>query len=818
MVRVRSLVLAITVASALGSQTALALGLGELKLQSALNQPLQAEIELLDVQGLGMGDIVPSLASAQEFKRLGLDRPYFLSDLKFTQVQKPNGQQVIRVTSSKVVREPYLNLLVEVLWPSGRLLREYTLLVDPPEYSREPVVQNTLQASVGAAVATTSTAVPAVRQAQAPLPTAGVQKSLYRTVPNDRLWDIAERFRQGGSIQQTMLAIRDLNPDAFVNGNINRLKSGQPLRLPTPKQIAQRTLPQAIREVAQQSKGDRGHGARNVRQLDATRQAAGPANPTPRETDGSLSLLAEGNGAAAVGSETGTAGNDVAALQNQLASLKEVLDSTRQDNLELNQRLKDLQSQQEKLARLLQLKDEQLAQLQTQLANPKEPEQLATTTPATPAATEVTAPPVQPQPTPAAQAAEAPAQAETPAPAPVPVKPVVPPPAPLEEESLLDDLLADPIIVGATAGLVLLLALLGVRAARKRSGAPGRSKPVFTTVKDSDAKPVKASEATFAELMAMQAQAEPQKCEADALAAEQGPHDVLAEADTYIAYGRFSYAAELLQEALKHEPERNDLRLKLMEVRAEMGDAESFAQEEKQLHNAQDPQTQAEVAKLHSRFPKMAVTAAVAVPEEPAPVVPVMAEHGQSPVASAPEAAPTLAMPPKDDFDFDFDLPDDTVDTPALSVPPADVALDLSNPTATPPQELADLQANNESGAKPSEAAQPLAPLDFDFDLPKEPEPAKTKDAALTFDLPEDFDLSVDHEPKAVPKTTSLKGVDQDFNFLDDIDETSTKLDLAKAYVEMGDADGARDILDEIIVEGNAAQKQEAREMLAALA
>ena len=132
MVRVRNLVLAIAAATALTTEVAHALGLGEVRLQSSLNQPLVAEIELLDAKMLAPGEVVPSLASVEEFNRAGIDRQYFLTDLKFTPVLRPDGKSVIRVSSTKPVREPYLNFLVEVLWPSGRLLREYTLLLDPP--------------------------------------------------------------------------------------------------------------------------------------------------------------------------------------------------------------------------------------------------------------------------------------------------------------------------------------------------------------------------------------------------------------------------------------------------------------------------------------------------------------------------------------------------------------------------------------------------------------------------------------------------------------------------------------------------------------
>src|SRR5690606_37486862 len=135
MARIRKLVLAITAASALSTGVAHALGLGEISLQSALNQPLVAEIELLEINGLGAGEIMASLASAGVSQRAGVDRPFFLIDLCFTPLVTALGTSVIRISSSKPVREPYLNFLVEVYWPSGRALREYTVLLDPPLYN-----------------------------------------------------------------------------------------------------------------------------------------------------------------------------------------------------------------------------------------------------------------------------------------------------------------------------------------------------------------------------------------------------------------------------------------------------------------------------------------------------------------------------------------------------------------------------------------------------------------------------------------------------------------------------------------------------------
>ena len=373
MVRVRNLVLAIAAASALTSEAAFALGLGEVTLKSALNQPLVAEIELLDAKSLAPGEVVPVLASAEDFNRAGVDRQYFLTDLKFTPVLRPDGKSVIQVSSSKPVREPYLNFLVEVIWPSGRLLREYTLLLDPPLYSPEtaaavaPQLPVAVPAPRPAATPKAATSAPASRPAAPASVPASAQGGEYKTTANDTLWEIAERNRQSGTVHQTMLAIQDLNSSAFIDGNINRMKSGQVLRLPNAEQIASRSQSEAIQEVSRQNASWR-QGTAGARQLDATQRSTAGAAPTRSETGDSLRLVAPEAGKSTDGSDAGS-GSDEKALRDQLATAQESLDSSRRENADLQDRLGDLQGQLDKLQRLMQLKDDQLAKLQAQLAN-----------------------------------------------------------------------------------------------------------------------------------------------------------------------------------------------------------------------------------------------------------------------------------------------------------------------------------------------------------------------------------------------------------------------------------------------------------------
>ena len=234
MIRVRQLLIGLASGSALYSGLAPALGLGEITLHSALNQPLDAEIELLELGDLSDVDFKVRLAPAEVFSRSGVDRIYFLNDLRFTPLLQ-GGSGVIRVLSSKPVREPYLNFIVEVTRPNGHLFREYTVLLDPPGSSAYRAVASTA-APVAPAVAPVQVQQPrpAAPRAARPKPSAE-QGERYRVVAGDSLWKIAARLREQGSqaSQQTLMAdIHALNPQAFSNGDINRLHAGAELLLP----------------------------------------------------------------------------------------------------------------------------------------------------------------------------------------------------------------------------------------------------------------------------------------------------------------------------------------------------------------------------------------------------------------------------------------------------------------------------------------------------------------------------------------------------------------------------------------------------------
>ncbi|WP_435035923.1 FimV/HubP family polar landmark protein [Pseudomonas neuropathica] len=883
MVQVRKLVLAIAAASALSSGMAHALGLGELTLKSTLNQPLVAEIELLDVKDLTAAEVVPSLASPEDFAKAGVDRQAFLNDLTFTPVLNASGKSVLRVTSSQPLSEPMVKFLVQVMWPNGRLLRDYSVLLDPSKFSPQ-----TADAAAQPAPSQTITA-----------PTTGAtHPTQYTTTPRDTLWEIAAKARNGGSVQQTMLAIQALNPDAFIGGNINRLKTGQVLRLPDSVQSTALPQSKAIAEVAAQNEAWR-TGRRYVakpgsgqQQLDATSRGRGNTAGAQNAQD-NLSLV---SAESAKARGKGPAG-DAQALSNKLAVTQENLDTTRRDNEELKSRMSDLQSQMDKLQKLIELKNNQLAKLQAEGAGaapaangavapvPAITAELAATPPATPA-----------------EAAPTPESAIAP-PAETPVEPVVEPvvettPA-ADDEKTFNELLTNPILLGLVGGGAVVLLLLLLLLARRRKAQQEAEKHLrmaralseeqeFSAEQDLPESsfegletpaasvklntPAPAPASVVAPVVAPIVMAEPIAAPLVAPAAERSD-DVLDKAQSHINAGRLNQAAALLEEGVSLEPQRSDLRLKLMEVYGQQGDRDAFVGQERQLVANGD--NFAKVEELKSRFPAMAVVAASGLAAA-AVAAELDAQYVKDLLLDEPEAP--APAPVEDDLDSAFDLSLDDLDniTPVEPAPvveaEAPVELDefpsdddLSFESVLQQQteikenldDLSDFDLDMDLGAEPAPAVD-LADDDFLLDLDEGVKDLPPVEAPVVADVPQDdlelpadFDLSLademDINPAAEPDTfaaelddvnaeldrlsqsiaeptfteaDAMKGDDlgeDDFDFLAGTDEAATKLDLAQAYIDMGDSDGARDILNEVLTEGDEKQRGEAKDMLSSL-
>ncbi|MBX8483851.1 FimV/HubP family polar landmark protein [Pseudomonas cichorii] len=957
MVQVRKLVLAIAAASALSSGMAQALGLGELSVKSTLNQPLVAEIELTQAQGLDAAQVVPSLATTADFAQAGVTRQAFLNDLTFTPVINASGKSVLRITSSKPVRDPYVKFLVQVLWPNGRLLREYSLLLDPPKFSPEAAAAAAAAAPSAPAAAPAQlpavappAAAPAPAAPPAPVqtpeaalpPPAADKPAQYVTTNNDTLWEIAAKVRTAGTVQQTMLAIQALNPDAFIGGNINRLKKGQVLRLPTPQQTTALPQPQALAEVSQQYRAWR-EGRRlpaGTRQVDATRRTRAGEAPSQVETRDNLSLVSASGKPAAKG-----ASGD-ADLSNKLAVAQEALDTSRRDNAELKSRMNDLQSQLDKLQRLIELKNDQLAKVQAGAAAPAAP-----VNPAVPAAlVDANGAPLKPAGEVAPEDALA-AQVATPAAdQPLAVEPVA-----AQEEDPLNAILNNPVMLGLIGGGVLLiLALLLLFLARRRNAkaeAEKHKRMARALAEESDFvsdMDMDVPQASFDGLDVPPPNVKMGAAPAAAAAAasRERPADPLVQAEIHIAYGRMNQAIELLEESVKEDPSRDDIRRKLMEIYSEQGNNKAYAAHERKLVAA--GKRNAEVEQLKDRYstekapepvtapvaaepvqapaapqpapalepapavaPQVAVAAAAAavtaaavaaeldakyveelLAEDPEDPTPVLAPEPEPELELEPEPEPELELEPEPEqpapvvaepvveednpFDHDFDLSLDEFDeTPVAEVSTIndldDLLLDEPGISAASDDEELSFESimQQQKDAQAAAGVDDLA--DFDLDLSSQEPALKAEDDQLLslgddpldlgepvpsveedLELPEDFDLSLadeietdqatqafaseiedvnaeldrlsqnlEHPPLDEPRFTAEDAAlddEPEFDFLSGTDEAATKLDLARAYIDMGDADGARDILDEVVSEGDDGQKSEAREMLSRLA
>jgi len=228
-----------------------ALGLGNIVMNSALNQPLDAEIELLSVQSGDLDNLAVTLGSTEDFARVGADRAFFLTKIVFSVEKKPNGTPYIKLITTDRVTEPFLDFVVEARWPRGRVLREFTVLVDPPVLSDEapaPIQQAGVQAAPAPKPIAAAPAAPTAAARQAPMvERARLEPVLKRNGElsygpvkrNDTLWEIANRMRPDESItvNQMMVALVRNNPNAFYNGNVNQLKAGYVLRVEDPSTV-----------------------------------------------------------------------------------------------------------------------------------------------------------------------------------------------------------------------------------------------------------------------------------------------------------------------------------------------------------------------------------------------------------------------------------------------------------------------------------------------------------------------------------------------------------------------------------------------------
>jgi pilus assembly protein FimV len=416
--RIAGTVLAL--AAIFASFSAAALGLGQIEVKSKIGQPLVAEIPIVSGDPTELEQLQAGLASPDTFARIGL-RPSIglIADLQFTQALDARGNPVIRVTTTQPVNEPLLTFLVEVDWGQGRLVREYSALIDTPRTVSAPLQPEIAAPTVDApalierpaeGIAVEPQPGPAPNelnpneappaeptsgaQAIAPRPVAAAPSAAlisrpaaidgrdYEVRRGDTLSDIAARMDSGGMLDQTMIALLRTNPDAFIGGNINRLKAGAVLRVPGGNELTELDAQQAsaiVHTQIQEWRASR-HAAPQPAEADvaaasasATNRVTKASNSTPsaaRVAGARLEIVPPGaSDATKAGTQSGiSAGGEGAMLQQELTQTKESLAAREAESQELKSRVAELEKLQQQQAQLIAMKDSELAAAQQRLA------------------------------------------------------------------------------------------------------------------------------------------------------------------------------------------------------------------------------------------------------------------------------------------------------------------------------------------------------------------------------------------------------------------------------------------------------------------
>ena len=380
-----------------------ALGLGKLELQSALNQPFKARVELVSATADELDSLKVSLADQKAFDRAGIQRTFLLTRLRFTVQEFEEGPDYIQISSSDPIREPFLNFLLEINWSKGRLFREYTVLLDPPTYTaskkavvhpQSPVVEidsddHLVVYDLDYKPSTTEPArtTPAYETPTYEAPTISYSGSgdYGPAVSGDTLWSIARVARPDSSvsIQQMMLAILRANPEAFIENNINGLKRGAILQMPDAPEINSLNRTNALAQAKSQNalwdeyKGriastvtERPDGAGAPGQVIEPDEAEHEPSVTDVEVtdEAELRLISESDQGLGSGQSSMDApGVDVDSLNNQLVLANESIVALTMENEELRDRLTQTEGIIDDLKRLIVLKEDELAAMQEQI-------------------------------------------------------------------------------------------------------------------------------------------------------------------------------------------------------------------------------------------------------------------------------------------------------------------------------------------------------------------------------------------------------------------------------------------------------------------
>ena len=891
------------------SSSAYAAGLGKLTVLSSLGQPLNAEIELTAVNADQASGLMAKLAPTEAYRQANIEFSPALLSLRFA-VEQRGARQYIKITSSQPVNEPFVDMLLELSWGSGRLVREYTFLLDPADMRSTQTAQVApampARAPASGASVTRLTPAPsastpggspaerpaaAPRRAQAAAPAdAGEGTGSYKVKAGDSLGKIAAQLKPAEvSLDMMLVALYRANPDAFAGKNMNRLKSGQILKVPDAGAIKGTGDGEARAVVVAHAADFNAYRNKLAGQVATTAPDKAPA--ASQSAGGKITAHVEERRTPVNESKdqlklskatAPTEGGKTASSEDRIAKEKALADATA--------RVKELERNVSELERLMLIKNKAGAEAQKAPAAVVPPVAARVATPApVPAVTPATS--ATPAPTPTPVAATVKPEAATPvaaAPAtPQSAKPatkvaILKKAAEAPAEPGIVDLIMDHAMT-ILAALLALAALIGgvlfMKNRGKRDASMGNEPSILGAPTDqahslfaeTGGQSVDTSNSVFNSSFA------PSASQLDT-----NEVDPVAEADVYIAYGRDAQAEEILKEALRTHPERYPVRLKLLEIYAARKDLRAFETQATDLYSQTKGRGEewAQAAALGMAIDPVNPLYASAAIAGPATVIPaaeagvVMSKRDESAAfdgipasidtstleTAVPAPSATLAEEHTLDFDLgglsyepaapaaananpmDFSVPGSVAPagaTVAKADEPFDMAfnMDFDTPAAATASaqrakalddvslDLASNDLSAEYAAHGKGDLSGMGELASSFNIPSAPAAHHAgADNSLDFgsmnlDLP-----SAAPAPKA--PSFDMSGIDLELPQIGadagDLSamhmEMETKLDLAIAYQEIGDKEGARELLDEVIKGGSGEQVGKATEMRAKLA
>ena len=854
----------------LGAQDAAALALGRLSVQSGLGEPLRAEIDIPEINAAEADSLRATLASPEAYRASGLEYHPALNGVRMSLQKRPDGRSYLRVTSDRPVNDPFLDLVLEANWASGRTVRDYTLLLDPP--SQRPAAA---APSVAAAPVVTAPVVPAApvrpqaitRPAAAPVapaaprPPAQAAAPAVRTAPSDKSLTvqrgqtaskIAGDYKPANvSLDQMLLALLRANPNAFVNGNINRLRAGAVLTVPDQNEIAAVPAGTAKQQLTAQSK-DFNDYRNKLAGVAPGVQVAG----ADRSASGQVQTQVEDKKPAAAASDKLT------------LSKNATVQGGTEDKIAQDARAKDASTRIAELSKNIN----ELNRIGAASGGAASPAGAAASAAAAGAGVTVTVAPAPDAPAsaaPAATAASAPAapaaavpaaEASAPAAAPAPVAaapapmPAPAPAAPVEEPSFLDSLLDNKPMLGLLGALAVALAGLGIYARSRRTK---QNAGVDSSFLESRLQPDSFFGASGGQRVDTSGNSSTGNASLNYTHSQLdagGDVDPVAEADVYLAYGRDLQAEEILKEALRNNPSRFAIHAKLAEIYAKRQDLpalQGLGKELKRLSGGEGPEWD-RVAQLgrsldpanamyqaspqrHSGFGTLAGAAAVGA-----------AVAGAAAVGAAEDAPPSSKFGSLD-LDLDLDLepaaapvatasrPMDLDFLPSAAAPLADsneLLVPRTPDTAPQPLDMAkaptgtldlssvdDLEftlVNNSDMGPLNTNPVPLSPATIPATMSPHTIPASMdgldapNSGMIDFDMGSiSLDLNDPVDSSAVPLAEAAEGSGDN--------PLATKLALAQEFSAIGDTEGARALCEEVIAEASGSLKTRAQRLLAEL-